>query len=99
MENWEGWQTLLTVVEAGTLSAAATQLRVDATTIGRRLGRLEAKLGPRLLVATALGYGAYNYKTIQNILERELDLSDAPDETDQLQMPFHDNIRGENYYQ
>jgi transposase len=47
----------------------------------------------------ALGYGAYNYKTIQKILERELDLRDGPDETDQLQMPFHDNIRGENYYQ
>ena len=47
----------------------------------------------------ALGYGAYNYKTIQKILERELDLGEAPDETDQLQMPFHDNIRGENYYQ
>lgn len=47
----------------------------------------------------ALGYGAYNYKTIQKILERELDLRDTPDETDQLKMPFHDNIRGENYYQ
>jgi transposase len=47
----------------------------------------------------ALGYGAYNYKTIQKILERELDLRDVPDETDQLKMPFHDNIRGENYYQ
>ena len=47
----------------------------------------------------ALGYGAYNYKTIQKILERELDLRGAPDETDQLRMPFHDNIRGENYYQ
>jgi transposase len=47
----------------------------------------------------AVGYGAYNYKTIQKILERELDLRDVPDETDQLQMPFHDNIRGENYYQ
>jgi transposase len=47
----------------------------------------------------AVGYGAYNYKTIQKILERELDLRDTPDEADQLQMPFHDNIRGENYYQ
>lgn len=47
----------------------------------------------------ALGYGAYNYKTIQKILERELDLRDGPEEADQLQMPFHDNIRGENYYQ
>lgn len=47
----------------------------------------------------ALGYGAYNYKTIQKILEKELDSQDSPDETDQLRMPFHDNIRGENYYQ
>ena len=47
----------------------------------------------------ALGYGAYNYKTIQNILDRELELDAAPDETDQLKMPFHDNIRGEGYYQ
>ena len=47
----------------------------------------------------ALGYGAYNYKTIQKILEKELDKRDEPDETDQLVMPFHDNIRGENYYQ
>jgi DNA-binding transcriptional LysR family regulator len=53
MENWEGWQTLLTVVEAGTLSGAAAQLRVDATTIGRRLARLEAKLGRRLLARRA----------------------------------------------
>ena len=50
MENWDGWQTLLTVVETGTLSGAAAQLRIDATTIGRRLSRLEAKLGRRLLV-------------------------------------------------
>lgn len=50
MEDWDGWHTLLTVVETGTLSGAAAQLRIDATTIGRRLGRLEAKLGRRLLV-------------------------------------------------
>ena len=63
---------------------------------------LQKKVGnDRLIKACqrALGYGAYNYKTIQKILERELDLRDTPDETDQLQMPFHDNIRGENYYQ
>jgi DNA-binding transcriptional LysR family regulator len=50
MENWDGWHTLLTVVEAGTLSGAAAHLHIDATTIGRRLDRLEAKLGRRLLV-------------------------------------------------
>jgi transposase len=47
----------------------------------------------------ALEYGAYNYKTIQAILEKELDKKEALGETDQLQMPLHDNIRGENYYQ
>jgi DNA-binding transcriptional LysR family regulator len=50
MENWDSWLTLLTVVETGTLSGAAAQLRIDATTIGRRLNRLEAKLGRRLLM-------------------------------------------------
>jgi transposase len=47
----------------------------------------------------ALGYGAYNYKTIQKILELQLDQKDAPDQTDQLPMPLHDNIRGGEYYQ
>ena len=46
----------------------------------------------------ALDIGVYNYKTIQNILERGLDKQQASDE-EQLQMPLHDNIRGENYYQ
>jgi transposase len=46
----------------------------------------------------ALGYGAYNFKTIQKILENELDKQSGPQESDQLKMPFHDNIRGENYY-
>lgn len=50
MEDWDGWLTLLTVVETGTLSGAATQLHIDSTTIGRRLNRLEARLGRRLLV-------------------------------------------------
>jgi DNA-binding transcriptional LysR family regulator len=50
MENWDGWHTLLTVIETGTLSGAAAQLHIDATTIGRRLDRLETKLGRRLLV-------------------------------------------------
>jgi DNA-binding transcriptional LysR family regulator len=50
MEDWDAWQTLLAVVEAGSLRGAAARLHVNATTIGRRLGRLEGKLGRRLLV-------------------------------------------------
>lgn len=45
----------------------------------------------------ALDYGIYNYKTIQKILENGLDKHD--EENEQLQMPLHENIRGENYYQ
>lgn len=46
----------------------------------------------------ALGYGAYNYKTIQKILELELDQKEPPLEGDHLPMPQHDNIRGGDYY-
>ena len=47
----------------------------------------------------ALGYGIYNYKTIQSILEKGMDKYDEQEENEQKQMPQHDNIRGENYYQ
>lgn len=45
----------------------------------------------------ALGYGLYNYKTIQKILENKLE--EQAEDNEQLQMPLHDNIRGEHYYQ
>ena len=60
------------------------------------------KVGHQRLIRAcqrALGYGLYNYKTIQSILEKGLDQYDETTESDQLQMPLHDNIRGENYYQ
>jgi len=47
----------------------------------------------------ALGYGIYNYKTIQSILEKGMDNCDQAEENEQLRMPLHDNIRGEDYYQ
>ena len=46
----------------------------------------------------ALGYGIYNYKTIQQILEKGLDKNEET-ESEQLNMPLHENIRGEEYYQ
>ena len=46
----------------------------------------------------ALSYGLYNYKTIQNILEKGMDKY-QDDESEQLQMPLHENIRGKKYYQ
>jgi transposase len=47
----------------------------------------------------ALGYGIYNYKTIQTILEKGMDKLDEAEENKQMQMPLHENIRGEEYYQ
>jgi transposase len=47
----------------------------------------------------ALGYGIYNYKTIQTILEKGMDQYDETEENKQLEMPLHENIRGEEYYQ
>lgn len=47
----------------------------------------------------ALGYGRYNYKTIQVILEKGLEQQTDEEQVGGLQMPAHDNIRGEEYYQ
>lgn len=48
----------------------------------------------------ALDYEYYNYKIIQTILEKGLDnYNEAHEESPQLEMPLHDNIRGENYYE
>lgn len=46
----------------------------------------------------AHGYGLYNFKTIDNIIQRGLDLYDTEPETN-MAMPDHDNIRGEKYYE
>ena len=46
----------------------------------------------------ALGYGLYNYKTIQQILENNMDQYEDSPFADELPMPSHDNIRGEDYY-
>jgi len=46
----------------------------------------------------ALGYGLYNYKTIQQILENKMDQYEDSLFADELPMPSHDNIRGEDYY-
>ncbi|WP_198666981.1 Mu transposase domain-containing protein [Taibaiella helva] len=55
----------------------------------------------RLITACkrGLNYGIYNYKTIQMILERNMDQCHDSLFADELPMPDHDNIRGEEYYQ
>jgi len=47
----------------------------------------------------ALEFGVYNYKIVQNILEKEMDMYQInTEEKETPEMPDHQNIRGENYY-
>ena len=50
MVDWEQWETLLAVFRGGTFAQAAKTLRVDATTVGRRLKLLERRVGYALFV-------------------------------------------------
>jgi len=56
--------------------------------------------GERLINACkrAKSFGVYNYPIIVQILEKNLDHI-SEDEREQLPMPLHHNIRGEDYYQ
>ena len=54
--DWDGVQVFLAVARAGRVSVAARQLRVDHTTIGRRLAALEHELGAPLFHRTAAGH-------------------------------------------
>src|SRR5262245_57924466 len=48
MFDWSDLAHFLAVHRAGSLSAAARQLRVDQTTVGRRIAQLEQGLGAKL---------------------------------------------------
>ena len=45
----------------------------------------------------ALNYQAYNYKIIERILEKGWDAVEEPTE-EITEVPYHNNIRGRNYY-
>ncbi|MGQ9368971.1 LysR family transcriptional regulator [Azospirillum sp. ST 5-10] len=50
--DWDDLRIVLAVAESGTLSAAATVLRVSHPTLSRRLRRIEQRLGVRLFERT-----------------------------------------------
>jgi DNA-binding transcriptional LysR family regulator len=58
MLDWDDLRFFLAVARAGSLSAAARELRCTQTTVGRRLASLEAGLGVKLLNRTPRGYVA-----------------------------------------
>ncbi|QSQ22256.1 LysR family transcriptional regulator [Pyxidicoccus parkwayensis] len=51
--RWDDLRYLLAVARQGSLAGAARELRVDATTVGRRLDALEKSLGTRLVLRGA----------------------------------------------
>jgi DNA-binding transcriptional LysR family regulator len=53
---WDDLRHFLAVHREGNLSAAARALKVDQTTVGRRIAALEAALGARLFERTAGGF-------------------------------------------
>lgn len=53
--DWGDLPFFLATARAGQIGRAATQLRVDATTVGRRIRRLERSLGQRLFEQEATG--------------------------------------------
>lgn len=53
MDRFEAMSVLLAVVEAGSLSAGARQLRAPLTTVSRKVAELEQHLGTRLVVRTS----------------------------------------------
>ena len=53
--NWNDYQAFLAIAQAGQLARAARIARVDATTMGRRLRRLENRLGTTLFEQTREG--------------------------------------------
>jgi DNA-binding transcriptional LysR family regulator len=55
MADWTDLRFLLEVARAGTLASAARRLRVDGTTVGRRLAALQRDLGARLTARTPDG--------------------------------------------
>ncbi|WP_289011860.1 MULTISPECIES: IS21 family transposase [Bacteroidota] len=60
------------------------------------------KAGEQRLISAcqrALSYGIYSYKIIHMILEKKMDQYEDSLFADELPMPNHDNIRGEEYYQ
>jgi DNA-binding transcriptional LysR family regulator len=55
VSDWNDYQAFLAVARGGQLSRAAAAMGVDATTVGRRLRRLETRLGATLFEQTREG--------------------------------------------
>lgn len=55
-QNWDDLRIFLAVARGQSLSAAGKQLRIDPATVGRRIARLEQRMGTPLFAKSPLGY-------------------------------------------
>ena len=55
MQNWDDLRYFIVAARAGSLTAAARQLGIDAATVGRRISRLESELKSTLIVRSRSG--------------------------------------------
>ena len=55
LSDWNDFQAFILVAQTGQISRAAQKMGVNATTIGRRLRRLEERLGQTLFEQTRHG--------------------------------------------
>ena len=59
------------------------------------------KAGPERLnnaCRRAMEYGVYNYKIVQTILDKQLDMEEINEPPARTLLPMHENIRGESYF-
>lgn len=56
MENWDDIRVFLSVARAESLTAAGRELRLDPATVGRRIARLEERMGTALFAKSPQGY-------------------------------------------
>jgi DNA-binding transcriptional LysR family regulator len=88
--SWDHYQTLLAVLETGSLSAAARELGLSQPTVGRHVEQLEAALGLPLFTRSPQGLNPTDFARdlkphIQNMASAaEAALRDASGETDSV---------------
>lgn len=56
LQNWDDLRLIHAIAQSGSLAAAAERLGIDASTVFRRLGQIEARLGAKLFERHRSGY-------------------------------------------
>ncbi|PJI91564.1 LysR family transcriptional regulator [Yoonia maricola] len=82
MDNWDDMRVFLAVARAEGLSGAAPSLKMDPSTLGRRIARLERAVGAALFVKSPQGYALTDLgeRMKARAAEAEIHLTHARDE-------------------